>query len=68
MSEILNEQTTNTEEMSFEAALEESLKAMSTDQKVLGVVVGIAPNEIQVDIGRKYAGFIPTIRRKLSTI
>lgn len=59
MSEILNEQTTNTEEMSFEAALEESLKAMSTDQKVLGVVVGIAPNEIQVDIGRKYAGFIP---------
>lgn len=59
MSEILNEQTPNSEEMSFEAALEESLKAMSTDQKVLGVVVGIAPNEIQVDIGRKYAGFIP---------
>ncbi|MDD6022110.1 MAG: bifunctional 4-hydroxy-3-methylbut-2-enyl diphosphate reductase/30S ribosomal protein S1 [Oscillospiraceae bacterium] len=59
MSEILNEQTPNSEEMSFEAALEESLKSMSTDQKVLGVVVGIAPNEIQVDIGRKYAGFIP---------
>ena len=32
---------------------------MSSDQKVRGVVVGIAPNEIQVDIGRKYAGFVP---------
>lgn len=61
MSENLNEQNeqTTSEEMSFEAALEESLKAMSTDQKVTGVVVGIAPNEIQVDIGRKYAGFVP---------
>ena len=58
MSEILNEQT-NPEEMSFEAALEENLKSMSSDQKVRGVVVGIAPNEIQVDIGRKYAGFVP---------
>ena len=58
MSEILNEQT-NPEEMSFEAALEENLKAMSSDQRVRGVVVGIAPNEIQVDIGRKYAGFVP---------
>lgn len=58
MSEILNEQT-NSDEMSFEAALEENLKAMSSDQKVRGVVVGIAPNEIQVDIGRKYAGFVP---------
>ncbi|MBO5184285.1 MAG: 4-hydroxy-3-methylbut-2-enyl diphosphate reductase, partial [Clostridia bacterium] len=58
MSEILNEQT-NSEEMSFEAALEENLKSMSSDQKVRGVVVGIAPNEIQVDIGRKYAGFVP---------
>ncbi len=62
MSENLNEQneqTNTSEEMSFEAALEENLKSMSTDQKVTGVVVGIAPNEIQVDIGRKYAGFVP---------
>ena len=61
MSEILNEQNeqTTSEEMSFEAALEENLKSMSTDQKVTGIVVGIAPNEIQVDIGRKYAGFVP---------
>ena len=58
MSEILNEQKTN-EEMNWEAALEENLKSMSSDQEVTGVVVGIAPNEIQVDIGRKYAGFVP---------
>ena len=62
MSEILNEQETNetiNEELNWEAALEENLKAMSSDQEVTGVVVGIAPNEIQVDIGRKYAGFVP---------
>ena len=57
MSEIINE--SKTEEMNWEAALEENLKAMSSDQEVTGVVVGIAPNEIQVDIGRKYAGFVP---------
>ena len=57
MSEIINEN--KTEEMNWEAALEENLKAMSSDQEVTGVVVGIAPNEIQVDIGRKYAGFVP---------
>ena len=33
-------------EMSFEAMLEESLKSLNTDEKVHGVVVGIAPNEI----------------------
>ena len=62
MSEIINEQETNepiNEELNWEAALEENLKAMSSDQEVTGVVVGIAPNEIQVDIGRKYAGFVP---------
>ncbi len=58
MSEIINEN--KTEEMNWEAALEENLnKSMSSDQEVTGVVVGIAPNEIQVDIGRKYAGFVP---------
>lgn len=39
--------------------LEESLKSLNTDEKVRGVVVGIAPNEIQVDVGRKQAGFVP---------
>lgn len=47
------------DEMSFSEALEESLKAMNSDQKVHGVVVGISPSEIQVDINRKHAGYIP---------
>lgn len=70
MSEIVNE-TTNiqveevpsevaaAEDMDFSAALEESLNNMSTDQRVKGVVMGITPTEIQVDIGRKHAGFVP---------
>ena len=70
MSEIVKE-TTNmqveevpseaaiTDEMNFSEALEASLSAMSTDQKVKGVVMGITPTEIQVDIGRKHAGFVP---------
>ena len=44
---------------SFAEMLEESLKSLNTDEKVHGVVVGIAPNEIYVDVGRKQAGFVP---------
>ena len=44
---------------SFAEMLEESLKSLNTDEKVRGVVVGIAPNEIYVDVGRKQAGFVP---------
>ena len=48
------------EEMSFEEALEASLQSLSTDERVRGVVVGIAPNEVQVEVvGRKQAGYIP---------
>ena len=70
MSEIVNEPTNiqveevpsevaAAEDMDFSAALEESLNNMSTDQRVKGVVMGITPTEIQVDIGRKHAGFVP---------
>ncbi len=47
------------EEMTFQEALEESLKSMSTDQKVRGIVVSVSPSEIQVDIGRKQTGYVP---------
>ena len=47
------------EDQTFSEALEENLKNMSTDQKVVGVVMGISPTEIQVDIGRKHAGYVP---------
>lgn len=50
--------TENTAE-NFAELLEESLKNFNTDEKVHGVVVGIAPNEVYVDVGRKQAGFIP---------
>ena len=49
------------DEMSFEEALEESLKNFNTDQKVVGVVLSISPTEVQVDIGRKGAGYIPLV-------
>ena len=48
-----------TEEFDFAAALEESLSNMNSDQKVVGIVLNITPTEIQVDIGRKQAGYIP---------
>lgn len=56
MKEILNE---TEETQSFEELLEESLKNMNSDDKVHGVVVGIAPNMVYVDVGRKQSGFIP---------
>ncbi len=49
----------NFDEMSFEEALEASLNSLNTDQKVKGIVLAVSPTEIQVDIGRKHAGYIP---------
>ena len=53
MAEVTNN------EQNFEEMLEESLKNFNTDEKVHGVVVGISPTEVYVDVGRKQAGFIP---------
>ncbi|MBR7092992.1 MAG: bifunctional 4-hydroxy-3-methylbut-2-enyl diphosphate reductase/30S ribosomal protein S1 [Clostridia bacterium] len=48
------------EEMSFAEALEASLQNSNTDERVKGIVVGFAPNEVQVEVvGRKQAGYIP---------
>ncbi len=55
MSEIVN---TN-EEFNFEEALNESLKPIYTNDTVVGIVSSIAPNEIQVEIGTKHAGYVP---------
>ena len=49
----------NNTEGSFEEMLEESLKTLNTDEKVHGVVVGVTPSEVLVDVGRKQAGYIP---------
>lgn len=56
MAEILN---SSAEEQNFEQMLEESLRDFNFDEKVHGVVVGITPTEVFVDVGRKQAGFIP---------
>ncbi len=56
---IKNDEKNLGEEMNFEQMLEESLKNLNTDDKVRGIVVGIAPNEVYVDVGRKQAGFVP---------
>lgn len=59
MTEEIKTTTHETEE-NFEQLLEESLKNFNTDERVIGVVTSIAPNEVQVDIeSRKQAGFIP---------
>ena len=59
VEEVPSEAAVITDDMDFSEALEASLSSMSTDQKVKGVVMGITPTEIQVDIGRKHAGFVP---------
>ena len=68
MSETINNNVESAEvsgqavadsEMSFEEALEESLKSLNSDQKVTGIVLRVTPTEIQVDIGRKQTGIIP---------
>lgn len=46
------------EEMTDEEAFEASLNALTGDQKVVGTVLAVSDNEIQVDIGRGLAGYI----------
>lgn len=58
MSEVKNNLIESEEDFDFAEALEASLESMSSDQKVKGVIVGITPTEIQVDIGRKQTGYI----------
>ncbi len=59
MSEV-NTSSVNENELSFEEMLEESLKSMNSNERVMGTVMSIAPNgDVSVDVGRKQAGFIP---------
>ncbi|MEG1747101.1 MAG: bifunctional 4-hydroxy-3-methylbut-2-enyl diphosphate reductase/30S ribosomal protein S1 [Oscillospiraceae bacterium] len=45
-------------EESFAELLEKSIKTLHTGEKVTGVVTGITPTEIYVDLGTKHAGYI----------
>ncbi len=57
---IMSEQNVNLveEELTFEQMLENSLKVISNGDRVKGIVVGINPSEVKVDLGTKYSGFI----------
>lgn len=46
-------------DVSFVEGLEESLKGLNSNQSVVGTVLRVGTTEIQVDIGRKQAGFVP---------
>lgn len=60
MSEILNNENQTSDDIYFVKAMEENSEgAVNTEAHVVGIVVGMTPSEIQVDTGRKYAGFVP---------
>lgn len=46
-------------EMNFAEAVEETLKPIKSGEVVKGVVIGVTPTEVRVDIGNKYDGVIP---------
>jgi len=60
-AEIIEEVVKVMEEMnkSFEEALEETLKPLTMGDIVKGMVIGITPTEVQVDLGVKSDGIIP---------
>lgn len=60
MSEILNNENKTSDDIYFVKAMEENSEGtVNTEAHVEGIVVGMTPSEIQVDTGRKYAGFVP---------
>lgn len=56
---IAGEAEGKTEEASFAELLEQSIKTLSTGEKVTGVVEGVSPTEISVDLGTKHSAYIP---------
>ncbi len=59
MTEEIKNTTESEAEESFKTIYEESLKNYNTDGRVVGVVVGITPTEVYVDVGRKQQGIVP---------
>ncbi|MBQ7120333.1 MAG: bifunctional 4-hydroxy-3-methylbut-2-enyl diphosphate reductase/30S ribosomal protein S1 [Oscillospiraceae bacterium] len=55
----MSEEIKNFEGESFEEMLLNSLKTFNNGDKVVGVITAITPSDIQVDLGAKYAGYIP---------
>ena len=59
MTEEIKNITESETEPKFEDLLEESFKNYNTDGRVHGVVVGVTPTEVRVDVGRKQTGIVP---------
>ena len=59
MEEMTKSGVTNDMEENFEALLEENLKSLNTNERVMGTVISMTPTEVYVDVGRKQSGFIP---------
>ena len=59
MEEMTKSGVTNETEENFEALLEENLKSLNTNERVMGTVISMTPTEVYVDVGRKQSGFIP---------
>ena len=49
------------DELSFGEMLDQSFKSTYNGKKETGVVVGITPTEVQVDIGTKHTGYVPPV-------
>ena len=54
------EEPAGEKELSFDEMLEESFKTIRNGDLVSGVVAAITPMDVNVDLGIKYSGFIPT--------
>lgn len=65
MSEILENKQIETAavveegEFDFAKAIDDTFKKVHRGQRVKGIVVGINPSELQIDLGTKHAGFVP---------
>ena len=57
---VVAEETAGEKELSFDEMLEESFKTIRNGDLVSGVVAAITPMDVNVDLGIKYSGFIPT--------
>ncbi len=55
----MSEEFNNIEGESFEEMLLGSLKTLNTGEKVVGIVTAITPTDVQLDLGAKYAGYMP---------
>ncbi len=55
----LDNDNMESEDLDFAAALEKSFKILTPDERVRGTVMAISPNEVEVDLGTKHAGYVP---------